>query len=299
MNADEEGAYAFVREASLGIPGSIKTIADYLLVEGSGISALTMAQIAARTHTSKPTLVRFAQLAGYKGWVAFRHDFLIAATRIEQAQATRVSVDVNHPFEDTDDATIVKDAILHINALAADEVKRGVDADVLDRAIETIADARLVVLIGAAQNRRRAQMFASTISHIKILCQVPSSSETASILQLLDARDAVLAISYSGSLKRQPFLWLQDLNRQVPVIAITNSLHSELAEYATCALTFAPLEHLHNKIGPFYSGAATSLILDMLIAGCYARRYDRSRDAQATLLKKVKDVIPDDFPEHG
>lgn len=297
MGVDEDRTYAFVREASLGLPGSIKTVADYLLGEGSGISSLAMAQIAARTHTSKPTLVRFAQLAGYGGWTAFRRDFLVAAMRLEQAQAAQASIDVNHPFGEADGASAVRDALLRINALAAAEVERGVDVAVLEEATRALANARMVAVLGAAQNRRRAQAFASTISRIGISCQAPAPDDVASVLQLLGERDAVVAISYSGDLAPQPLGWLADLvRRRGLLIAVTNSERSLLAGVATHALTFAPLEHLHDKVGPFYSGQATSLILDMLYAGCYARRFDRSRSAQTKLLEELKDTIPDDFP---
>ena len=78
MNNDSARTIAFAREASLGMPGSIKDVADFLLSEGTGIANLTMAQIASRTYTSKPTLVRFAKQAGYAGWRDYRHDLLVA-----------------------------------------------------------------------------------------------------------------------------------------------------------------------------------------------------------------------------
>ena len=64
MSHNPSESIAFAREASLGMPGSIKQVADFLLAEGTGIAQLTMAEIAARAYTSKPTLVRFAKQAG-------------------------------------------------------------------------------------------------------------------------------------------------------------------------------------------------------------------------------------------
>jgi ATP-dependent protease HslVU peptidase subunit len=83
MQQPEDQAVAFTREASLGMPGSIKQVADFLLAEGTGIEQLSMAQIATRAYTSKPTLVRFAKQAGYAGWKDYRHDFLVAMRRLE------------------------------------------------------------------------------------------------------------------------------------------------------------------------------------------------------------------------
>ena len=71
-------ALRYAHEASLGMPSSIKDVADFLLSEGTGIADLTMAQVATSVYTSKPTLVRFAKRAGYTGWKDYRHDFLLA-----------------------------------------------------------------------------------------------------------------------------------------------------------------------------------------------------------------------------
>ena len=40
-------ALRYAHEASLGMPSSIKDVADFLLSEGTGIADLTMAQVAA------------------------------------------------------------------------------------------------------------------------------------------------------------------------------------------------------------------------------------------------------------
>ena len=67
MESHENKAVEFARSASLGLPGSIKDVADYLLCEGTGIKSQTMAQVAAHTYVSKPTLVRLPRRQGILG----------------------------------------------------------------------------------------------------------------------------------------------------------------------------------------------------------------------------------------
>ena len=98
MSGHESRTITYAQEASLGLPGSIKQVADFLLAEGTGIEQMTMAQIAARAYTSKPTLVRFAKQAGYAGWKDYRHDFLIAMEKLEEQQTRQHAVEVNVPF---------------------------------------------------------------------------------------------------------------------------------------------------------------------------------------------------------
>ena len=124
-----------------------------------------------------------------------------------------------------------------------------------------------------------------------------SEDRAASLARLLGPEDCVVVTSYSGALTFGSMRLVPSLvERGISVVAVTNSERSSLADIADHALCFPPLEHYHDKVGAFYSGACTSLILDMLYAGCYARRFDRSRSAQTKLLEELKDTIPDDFP---
>lgn len=47
--------------------GSRRSIAQLLLSEGSGITSLSMGEVARLSYTSKPSLVRFAQTLGFAG----------------------------------------------------------------------------------------------------------------------------------------------------------------------------------------------------------------------------------------
>jgi len=83
--------------------------------------------------------------------------------------------------------------------------------------------------------------------------------------------------------------------RGVSIVAITGYKSSGLGMIADCALFFPPLEHYHDKIAAFYSGACTSLILDLLYAACFAHRYDECRRSRALVLEELRDYVPQDF----
>ncbi|MDO4537914.1 MAG: MurR/RpiR family transcriptional regulator [Coriobacteriales bacterium] len=296
MAGEPNKAVAFAHEASLGMPGVIKDIADYLLGEGTGVADLTMAQVASRAYTSKPSLVRYAKLAGYPGWPAYRHDFLLGMAQLEDEQVRRMDVDVNVPFTRDATAREMVDAISRTQRLACDEVQRSVDPQVLEAAAHTLVEARRIAYLGAMQNRRRGQIFASNLGLLGLLCHVPSSSESAALVRQFGKGDCAVAVSYSGDLMHQPFTLIPHLMELgMDVIAITNSKRSPLGAVATHTLSFAPLEHLHTKMGPFYSGACTSLILDMLYAACYARRYDASMRSREGILAELHGFIPEEL----
>ncbi len=295
MADNEHRALDFVRESSLGLPGAIKDVADYLLSEGTGVASLTMAQVAARTYTSKPTLVRFAKLAGYAGWPAFRRDFILAAASSEAEQAQRVDVNVNVPYAKGAPAHEVADAIIRTHHLACDEARKSVRPEVLEAAAHSIIQAGNVAFLGVAQNRNYGLTFSSRLGIMGILCHVPLMDDSAHLVRLFGEGDCVVAASYSGDLIHQPFNFVPRLlERGVQVIAVTSSQRSPLGDIATHMLGFPPLEHLHGKIAPFYSGACTSIILDMLYAACYARQYEKSVANHSDLLAELDGLIPED-----
>lgn len=295
-NQDPARTVAFAREASLGMPGSIKDVADFLLSEGTGIANLTMAQIAARTYTSKPTLVRFAKQAGYAGWRDYRHDLLVAMTAMEADRAASVEVDVNYPFATGDSVADVAGSIARIQRLAVEEVERTLDRTALESAARALLDAHNVLYLGAMQNHDRGNILAANLMTIGIVCHVMSEDRAASLARLLGPEDCVVVTSYSGALTFGSMRLVPSLvERGVTVVAVTNSERSSLADIADHALCFPPLEHYHDKVGAFYSGACTSLILDMLYAACYASRYDESRESRASVVRSIRGMAPDDL----
>lgn len=297
MEQQENRTVAFAHEASLGLPGSIKQVADYLLAEGTGIAQMTMAQIAARAYTSKPTLVRFAKQAGYAGWKDFRRDFLVAAEELEAQQALEQEVDVNTPFGPGAPTSDVADSIVRIQRLATREVEQTLDRAALGRAADIILGAHDVVHFGAMQNYQRGKIFASNLSLMGVLCRTPREDhESGAVAHHLAKGDCVVVSSYSGGLAHGPMVFVPKLKeRGVSIIAVTNSEHSPLADIADCALTYPPLEHFHAKIAAFYSGACTQLILDALYACCYAQRFDEGRGSRRGIIEDMLDVVPSDF----
>ncbi|MBP3894175.1 MAG: MurR/RpiR family transcriptional regulator [Atopobiaceae bacterium] len=294
---DANRAITYAQEASLGLPGSIKQVADFLLAEGTGITQMTMAQIAARAYTSKPTLVRFAKQAGYAGWKDYRHDFIVAMTELEAARTREAEVDVNTPFGAGATSDEVITSLARIQQLAAAEVVETLDRDALARAADILLSSHDLVHFGVMHNYLWGKVFASNLSLIGLLCRTPQSeTEAAAVASHLSRGDSVIVTSYSGGLAHVPMAFVPALKeRGVSIVAVTNSHHSPLALIADEVLAYAPHEHFHAKIADFYSGACTQLILNSLYAACYARRFEVSRTSRRGVIEGVTAVAPADF----
>jgi DNA-binding MurR/RpiR family transcriptional regulator len=298
MSHDENRTIDFAREASLGMPGSIKQVADFLLSEGTGIAGMTMRQIAASAYTSKPTLVRFAKQAGYAGWKDYRHDFLVAAARLEEEQSQRADVDVNFPFQAGAPADEAFEGIARIHQLAIDEVRHSLDRDALSQAADAILGAHDVAFFGAMQNYHLGRVFASNLGIRGTLCRTPTGEEAAAVAGHLTQGDCLVVASYSGGLTGVSMALVPQAKRRgATVVAVTNSERSPLGDLADHTLSYAPLEHRHTKVGTFYSSTCTSLILDALYASCCAKRFETSVKSRSSIVNSLRDLRPNDFAD--
>ncbi len=296
MSENPERALSFAQKASRGLPGSIKDVADFLLAEGTGITKLTMAEIAARVYVSKPTLVRFAKQAGYAGWTDFRYDFLVAMEHVEEERVRQAQVDINCPFVKDAPPQEITRSIARIHSLAAQEVERSIKPEELEGAAEIIVNSQRVALLSTMQNRDRGKVFASNLELMGILCRIPHASEAVTMINCLGEGDAVVAVSYSGSLRHDPMHCIPWLKKGgVRIVAITSSQESPLAELADHTLSFPRLERHHAKIASFYSGACVSLMLDILYSSCIACAYEVGTSRQGSVLASMADRIPEEF----
>lgn len=276
--------YEKVVEISLGLPSSLKSVADFLLHEGSGIESLSMAELARVTFTSKPTLVRFAKHLGYSGWPAFRLAFLKAARENELSATHGMGVDVNFPFGSEDAPSDVARSIARVRALAAEHLEQRLTDELLERAATAIMGARRLVFFGRPPSLRHGQLFAYDLSQLGKHCWVPHAEDSQASAQQLEEGDCAIFSTYSGALMLEPFRYAQDARDRKATIIVITSDNSPLVRLADIALTFEPIERYYRKIACFFSSACISHVLAVLYGVCYQLDYNRYTSNRVRLI---------------
>lgn len=279
------------------LSASCRAIADFLIMEGSGMGDVTMAQLAQQTFTSKPTIVRFAQAFGYDGWKSFHADFLACSHLREERRREHSAVDFNYPFSVDDEPEKIVGSIAKIHAATASGFLGQLDVAELARAARTILSARSVIVLGNPPNRFLGEIFAYNVSELGIDCRVPHNEDTSQQVRYLDERDCVIAISYSGTLAHGCLKYVHTVHeRGAHIIGIT-SKGSVLASVADRAITYEHLEHYYSKIAGYFGCEQVSLILDALHGLCYAAHYEENdtlRRQNASVWSK-RHHVADDF----
>lgn len=291
-----------VKDATLELPGSKKSIADFLVREGSGVANLSMAEIADLTFTSKPSLVRFAKAMGFSGWRDFRLAYVTTIRKNEEQLSVAVDVDPNHPFDSDDDISVAVQNVLAIEQRALNEVSAQIEQDMLQEAARRVNNARNLVFFGASPNRFFGELFAFKLKQIGITCHVPLRSEWGMVARGLSASDCAIISSYSGKgPQREPVNFVSDFNEAgVPVVAITNSGDNWLRAQSDCVLSYQPREHYYSKISGYYSEQCMHFLLDALYSAVFLQNYDLNEVAKLRALiayerahhQRLQDVLP-------
>lgn len=300
--AGNDELLALVEATTLDLPGSRKSIADFLVQEGSGVENLSMAEVAELTFTSKPSLVRFSKAMGFSGWRDFRLEFVKAMRRRESQRHETSEVDPNYPFSAEDDLPSVVTNVCSLERQAILEMASQLDEETLREAARRVTAARCLVFFGAAPNSYFGELLAYKLSQLGTTCHVPTEDEWSMVARGMGPEDCAIVVSYSGEgPQRKPVSLVSKFNEdQVPVVAITNSGRNWLREHCDCVLSFRPREHIFSKISGYYSEQCVRFALDALYSACFSLDYDRNEMArlrmiieyERTLQHRVVDVLP-------
>ena len=300
--AGNDELLALVEATTLDLPGSRKSIADFLVQEGSGVENLSMAEVAELTFTSKPSLVRFSKAMGFSGWRDFRLEFVKAMRRRESQRHETSEVDPNYPFSADDDLPSVVTNVCSLERQAILEMASQLDEETLCEAARRVTAARCLVFFGAAPNSYFGELLAYKLSQLGTTCHVPTEDEWSMVARGMGPEDCAIVVSYSGEgPQRKPVSLVSKFNEdQVPVVAITNSGRNWLREHCDCVLSFRPREHIFSKISGYYSEQCVRFALDALYSACFSLDYDRNEMArlrmiieyERTLQHRVVDVLP-------
>lgn len=291
-----------VQQSTLEPPGSRKSVADFLIREGSGVANLTMAEVADLTFTSKPSLVRFAKAMGYSGWRDFRLAYVTAVRQTEGQDSEEQAVDPNHPFGPEDSLDEMVRCVSLLERQAIDEAADQVDEYTLSVAASRVLDARRLVFFGEEPNSFFGKLFAYKLMQIGIECSVPVPDAWEQVAGELGDQDCAIIVSYSGNgPQRNPVGLLSVLkDAHVAVVAITNNGSNWLREQCDCVLSFRPREHYYSKVSGYYSEQCTSFMLDAIFSAVFMANYDRNEmvklhsviDYERAHNQRVVDVLP-------
>jgi DNA-binding MurR/RpiR family transcriptional regulator len=268
---DFEALRALILDRRESLPKRIAQVAAYALDNPDEIAFGTAASIATSAGVQPSTLIRFAQHLGYDGFTSLQQVFRERLRERTTSYEERLTVVRGDADEGTSNRRIV-DGFLAAASKSLDVMSRNLDDDTLDRAIDILNGAETIYILARRRSYPVASYIAYALGKLGVRSQLIESASGLSpeIISFASSRDAVIAISFSpyASATVEEARILSANN--VPVIAITDSAFSPLAQFARVWFEVAEAD-----FGGFRSLAATMALAMGLTVGVAELRRGR------------------------
>jgi DNA-binding MurR/RpiR family transcriptional regulator len=265
---DYEGLRALLLSRRDAMPKRLKQLAAFALEHPEEVAFGTVAGIAEHAGVQPSTLVRFAKSLGYDG---FSHLQQIFRDRLrERFPDYRERLRV---LRDAEGAHVHTAALLEgftdAAAVSLERMRASVRPEEFARAVETLAKADTIYLLGARRVFPVSAYFAYAFGKLGVRAILIDHIAQLGPEQLATAtaRDAVLAISFTPYSPVTADLAAAAARRNIPVVAITDSAFSPLVTSADVWLEVAEAD-----FGAFRSLSASFALAMALAVGTAERR---------------------------
>lgn len=210
-----------------------KRIASYILEHCEKASYLTATKLGVNTGVSESTVVRFAIELGFKGYPEFQSN-LQASMKSKLTSVQRIAV--------ADDMIGDKDVLTSVLESDSGNIKstlESLDREAFDKAVELIAGAREIYIIGVRSSSMLASFmyyYLDLIFPNVHLIQTTSNSEMFERVRRVSTGDVMIGITFPRYSYRAKDAVEFAKKRGAGVIAITDCDNSPISYYADSAL---------------------------------------------------------------
>lgn len=272
-----------IAEAAPRLTAAERRVAQVVGDDPKIVAFGTVAQLAAHSGTSGPTVLRFASKLGFSGFAQLQ-----SAVQEEIADALRPATERIRERPPSD----VLSRTLHADLDNVRSTLEAVDPEVLRATVELLADRRRAVHVLAGEfSRGVGQLFVTQLDLLRDRVELLHGSPVRVSRQVAAVAhdDVVVAVDH----RRYERWVLESVARLAGtgavIVAITDSAFSPLAAAAKHTFVVSA-----RSAGPFDSHAGTVALVDALIAGV-ATRLRRSAterlDAVEAAWSDARDLV--------
>jgi DNA-binding MurR/RpiR family transcriptional regulator len=227
---DFQSLKARIIERGAALPKRLTQVAAYALEHPDEIAFGTVASIAVEADVQPSTLVRFSQAMGYQGFSELQEVFrsrlrdriLNYEERIEQLRLHSLSASQSN---------IIFQGFSEASEKSISTLKEKLEPEKLDRAVELLARAETVYLIGLRRSFPITTYMSYAFGKLSVRnVMIDAIGGLAQEeLSFATKRDCVLAISFTPYASETVALAQAASARHVPMVSITDSGFSPLA----------------------------------------------------------------------
>lgn len=266
-------------------PSDVRVL-DVVMSRPHDVLEWTVSQVAAAVGSSTSTVVRACQSLGFRGF----QDLKLALAR---DIAIRGEDDLTHAsgLDPTSPARELLEQILYGSAQALRDAVTTVDPEAIETAIDRLASANRVLIVGNGTSSGPAYDAAYRLNALGLWVSAPRDAlgQHVGAVQL-NADDIALVLSHTGSTRETLLAAQAAAERSAFVIAITSFTRSPLEELAAVTLVAGGPDQ-GFRLEAMSSRIAHLAVLDTLFVGVALRR--------GTSAAAALDLMADVTVEHS
>lgn len=271
---------ALIRNASDLLRKSEKKVASCILGDPKAVITSSITELAEKSGTSEPTVIRFCRKLGLGGYMELR---LNLARDLPSAKY----IFENVTTEDSLPEIAGKVMNAHIEAIS--NTLNKLNIEVIDSAVELLLAARRIEFYGFGGSAIVAKDAYHKFFRLGIHCSAQDDSHMQVMsASLLTPEDVIVVISHTGSSKDLIDSTKIAVNSGAKVIGIIGNENAPLLKYCDIALS-AHSQEAAILLAPMTSRLVQLAILDVLFVGVAMKSLNKTKDR----LDQVKRSLVD------
>ncbi|WP_075290920.1 MurR/RpiR family transcriptional regulator [Pararhizobium arenae] len=241
---DFEALKTAILQRKAVLPKRLKQVAAYALDNPDEIAFGTAASIAVSADVQPSTLVRFAQHFGFEGFSSLQQIFRARLRERAPGYDERLRALAEKGNDELESGAILNGFIAaghkSLNALTS-----AIDPVRFDRAVSILANAATIYLIAKRRAYPITSYMAYAFGKLKIRCQLVGTAAGIDddMLAFAGESDAAFAVSFAPYAAETISQALAVSGKDIPVVSLTDSVFSPLAECSTVWFELAEADH--------------------------------------------------------
>lgn len=280
----EAGMAESIRRGMADCSPAERKVARVLLSAYPSAGFETVARLAERASVSGPTVLRFVQRLGYKGFP----DFQEALRRdLDERSASPLRIHQSQGPRDGDSGTL-RDRAAAISQRTLEQTFAEVSTHDLDRCVELISTASGSVLVAGGRysgllGRVLAQHLEQLRPRVRVLPEAPSAR--AALVEDLGRRDVLVLFDFRRYEEHTQRLAKAARARHASVVLFTDIWLSPIASDADVVLTSETAAP-----SPFDALTPILALVETVVAGCFDRLGDAAVERMSRADRAANDL---------
>jgi len=241
---DFDSLRAAILERKSTLPKRLVQVAAYALDHPDEIAFGTAASIATSAGVQPSTLVRFAQSFGFEGFSGLQQIFRARLRERNSSYEERLRKLAADGMAVEESAAIFSSFVAAAHE-SLDALSGAIDPSDFERAVDILAKAETIYLIAKRRSFPIAAYMAYAFGKLKVRCQMvgTDSGIDDELLAMAGPNDAGFAVSFSPYASESASQARALAGGGIPVVALTDSALSPLAECADIWFELVEADH--------------------------------------------------------